>query len=686
MPVGSRGELRSVRTPYETLTAKHVRMRRVALFLSLLLSVLVLPSATTAAPNGDYLLPFSARTVDPVADLPEVTPSGHALVLVQLEARGLDSVVDAVAEVAPVVQPLAPVSLLVWADGPATETIRQLDAVRFAGVLPSDLRVAPSVDADTTRLRVTIVVDGRRVVQEVPGDARVAHALARRADVYSVAEASGSGELRDEKTAQIVATGLSNPTPGYDPKARWGVDGSGVMVGIVDSGVDATHSELDHAVVGCTDYRPGASTCSTPLSASNDPGGHGTHVAGIVAGDGSSGEGDGTFKYGLGVAPGVDMWVQNAIGLGSSRPSFIPLYAEAARRGAVVSQNSWGPAGTPRGYDGDTRDADIIVRDANPATAGNQQLGLVFSVMNGNGGTSTQGTPDEAKNIIGVGATGADRGRDGDDLCTCSAHGPALDGRLLPDLVAPGQGVQSTSSSHGTSCRTPTDPPPSHGPCTGTSMASPHVTGAYALFVERWRKDHEGATPSPALVKAALINTATDLSRFGGRDADDRTLAPIPNNQQGWGRLDVGALMSALSAGVVTEDQGVLLDTSGASHDVTVQAIDPTKPLKVSLVWTDAPGHGMGGSLPAQVNDLDLRVGDGTTTWQGNVFDGGWSVTGGTADGRNTVENVYIQQPGAAPFTVTVSAANLLGDGVPAVGDSTDQDFALFVSNARVAS
>jgi hypothetical protein len=94
----------------------------------------------------------------------------------------------------------------------------------------------------------------------------------------------------------------------------------------------------------------------------------------------------------------------------------------------------------------------------------------------------------------------------------------------------------------------------------------------------------------------------------------------------------------------------------------------------------------MGGDLPALVNDLDLRVSDGTTTWQGNVFGGGWSVTGGTADGRNTVENVYIQQPGAAPFTVTVSAANLLGDGVPGLGDFTDQDFALFVSNARVAS
>ena len=656
-------------------------MRGLVVLLSLL-SLLVLPAPSGAAASQDHVLPFAAGAVDPVADLVEVTPDGENLVLVQLQARGLDRVVDRIAARAAVVQPLAPVSLLVWADGPTTTAIRRLSGVRFAGVLPARLRVAPSVDADTSRLRVTTVVAGRRVAHEVPGDAALARVLAARPDVYSVAQASGPGQLRDEKSAQIVATGAANPSPGYDPLASWGVDGSGVTVAIVDSGVDGTHAELDHAVLGCTDYRPGPNTCQTALSAANDPGGHGTHVAGIVAGDGSSGEGDG-FKYGQGVAPGADLWVQNAIGSGSSRPGMIDLYAESARRGAVVSQNSWGPSGSPQGYDEDTRDTDVVVRDADPAAAGDQPLGLVFSIMNGSGGTSTQGSPDEAKNIIGVGATGSDRGRRGDDLCTCSAHGPALDGRLLPDLVAPGQSVQSTASGHATGCRTLDDLPPSHGSCTGTSMASPHVSGAYALFVERWRAAHGGATPSPALVKAAMVNTATDLSRFGGVDADDQPLAPIPNNQQGWGRLDVGALLRSVDAGVAV-DQGVLLDTAGANHEVQVTAIDPTQPVKVSLVWTDAPGHGMGGDLPALVNDLDLRVGDGTSTWLGNTFADGWSVTGGAADRLNNVENVYLQQPGSGPLTVTVTAANLLGDGVPG-GDGTDQDFALYVSNARIA-
>ena len=420
-------------------------MRRLLLLLTLF-SLLAVPAASQAAPaasSADRLLPFAARTVDPVAELAEVTPRGEALVLVQLQQRGLDGVVDQIAEIAPVVQPLAPISLLIWADGPATEAIRDLSGVTFAGVLPADLRIAPSVDAQTMKLRVTTVLGGQRQVREVPGGIALARLLATRADVYSVAQASGPGELRDEKTAQIVATGQANPPAGYDPAAQWGVDGSGVKVAIVDSGVDAAHPELDQAVLGCTDYRPGGVTCDTPVSKANDFVGHGTHVAGIVAGDGSTGKGDG-YKYGLGVAPGADLWVQNAIDLAAQRPGMIPLFAESAKQGAVVAQNSWGPAGTPQGYDADTRDTDVVVRDGDPTAAGTQPLGLVFSVMNGSGGTSSQGSPDEAKNIIGVGGTGADRGRRGDDLCTCSAHGPALDGRLLPDIVAPGQGVMST--------------------------------------------------------------------------------------------------------------------------------------------------------------------------------------------------------------------------------------------------
>jgi hypothetical protein len=104
--------------------------------------------------------------------------------------------------------------------------------------------------------------------------------------------------------------------------------------------------------------------------------------------------------------------------------------------------------------------------------------------------------------------------------------------------------------------------------------------------------------------------------------------------------------------------------------------------MKIMLVWTDAPGHGLGGSTPAWNNDLDLVVEAGGT-YYGNTFGpDGWSITGGAADIKNNTEGVFLGPipPGAA--TVRVVAANINSDGLPNSGDGTDQDFALVAYNA----
>jgi hypothetical protein len=145
-------------------------------------------------------------------------------------------------------------------------------------------------------------------------------------------------------------------------------------------------------------------------------------------------------------------------------------------------------------------------------------------------------------------------------------------------------------------------------------------------------------------------------------------------------------VLDAWSTGTVHVDQNVVFSRSKARHAVAVTPIDPTRPMKATLVWTDALGPGLGGAVPAWVNDLDLQVTapDGST-YRGNVFAGGTSVTGGAADRRNNVENVYLHSPAAGKHRVTVIAANLLGDGLPNSGTATDQDFALVVTNARAA-
>ena len=210
------------------------------------------------------------------------------------------------------------------------------------------------------------------------------------------------------------------------------------------------------------------------------------------------------------------------------------LMAESHDNGASLSSNSWGPAGTPQGYDNDTMQVDIGVRDADPGTPGNQPLTYVLSLMNGYGGEQTQGSPDEAKNIMTVGSTklqasNGSQNLDINDLSANTAHGPALDGRTIPHMVAPGCYVDSTipTSAHGTLC--------------GTSMAAPHASGAVALFVQHYRSLSGGVDPSPALIKAAFLPVAHDLA--GHLDADGYPLGHPFDSKQGWGRMDAAAVV-----------------------------------------------------------------------------------------------------------------------------------------------
>jgi hypothetical protein len=109
-----------------------------------------------------------------------------------------------------------------------------------------------------------------------------------------------------------------------------------------------------------------------------------------------------------------------------------------------------------------------------------------------------------------------------------------------------------------------------------------------------------------------------------------------------------------------------------------IEVDDPGQPLKITLAWSDAPGAL--GANPALVNDLDLTIATGGQTYRGNVFSGGMSTTGGSADALNNLENVYVAAPGTTA-TVTVHATAVSGDGVPFSGDTTDQDFALVCNN-----
>ncbi|HVL32764.1 MAG TPA: S8 family serine peptidase [Actinomycetota bacterium] len=495
--------------------------------------------------------------------------------------------------------------------------------------------------------------------------------------MLTIGPATEGVELYDETSSQIVGGNVSAGTvaPGYRAflDAR-GVDGTGVTIAIADSGIDDNHPDLAGRVAARTDF--------TALPDLKDSDGHGTHVAGIAGGGGvlaPNGNDPKGFTYGLGVAPGatlVDVGVlgiiEEAVGV-DDFPPFEAASRYAVRNGAIGWNASWGSGEGPQaGYVTSARTMDVIARDADWETPGAQPFILVFAA--GNDGTSGMGAPNEAKNLISVAASRSTRAGDIDTIAGFSSRGPTRDGRIGPTVTAPGESVVSTRGLPATVlCNTPPrDAAPLvglYGVCSGTSMAAPHVTGAVAVVTQWWRQRHGGVTPSPAMVKALLVNSATDMKA-----------ADIPNRHEGWGRVNLRELLDPASHRIEI-DGTVVFGEPGDDYTLEVRPVDPSRPMKVSLAWSDAPAAP--NAAIALVNDLDLTVTTDGASYVGNRFAGGTSVTGGTPDRREVNENVFVAAP-SGTYLVRVSAANVPGDGVPFAGDATDQDFALVLTNATL--
>ena len=175
---------------------------------------------------------------------------------------------------------------------------------------------------------------------------------------------------------------------------------------------------------------------------------------------------------------------------------------------------------------------------------------------------------------------------------------------------------------------------------------------------------------SPALVKAALINTCVDLD-------DSFGTGPVPNNDEGWGRLDLAQIIGSERLHEFVDQTTTL--TSGQTFERRFFVASSEEPLKITLTYTDVPGFPA--SVIALVNDLDLEVtGPGGVVYRGNQFHEGESVPNPKgADNLNNVEGVCLKVPIPGEYIVRVRARSVREDArldTPGV----DQDFALVVS------
>ncbi len=337
-------------------------------------------------------------------------------------------------------------------------------------------------------------------------------------------------------------------------------------------------------------------------------------------------------------------------------------------------------------------------------------MAIVFSA--GNSGYNplriTLGPPGNAKNVITVGASENTRPFGAPDLCNVgddaadsaldvaffSSRGPTGDYRIKPDLVAPGTHiVGGVSQSEAQRAATPARPTgealacfDATGVCggsvdgfypagqqwytasSGTSHSTPAVAGAVALL-RQWFLNQGLPSPSPAMTKAFLVNSARYVTGAG----DD-----LPSIHQGMGLVDLSAAFDGTPR-LLRDQAAEDVFTATGQQRIFQGTADASKPLRITLAWTDAPGPSFAN---AWVNDLDLAVTAAGVTYVGNKFSGPTSIAGGLPDRRNNLESVFLPVGAAGAFTVTVTAANIAGDGVPGNDYPLDQDFALVVTNA----
>jgi len=426
------------------------------------------------------------------------------------------------------------------------------------------------------------------------------------------------------------------------------------------------------------------------------------------------------FHYGLGVAPFATVGSSVIFDPDNfTFPDYEDLQSRAYRDGARISTNSWG-TGFP-GYSFDSQRYDALVRDAQPVGSavpapGNQQMSIVFAAGNRGPASNTVGSPGTGKNVFTVGASenvhshsssnGGDNptGNDGcsipdtgadslSDISFFSSRGPTTDGRVRPDIVAPGThvtggvfqipsppplGMADACFNASEVCGLPTSNffplgQQFYTTSSGTSHSTPAVAGGAAL-VRQWFINQGMSPASPAMTKAFLMNSARYLTGAGANDT-------LPSSSQGMGLMDLGRAFDSTPR--IFRDQVDLFTATGQSFTWTGTISDASKPFRVTLAWTDAPGSTVGNAFN---NDLDLVVVAGGNVYKGNVFSGPNSVTGGSADRRNNVESVFLPAGITGSFAVIVTAANINSDGVPNNASPLDQDFALVIYNGEAAT
>ncbi len=426
------------------------------------------------------------------------------------------------------------------------------------------------------------------------------------------------------------------------------LDGSGQIVAVADSGLDEDHGDFGSRVIANNDVINDGSTADRWS-------GHGTHVSCSVLGDGFRG------PY-AGVAPAAQLYFQameNDNTGNFQSPSLNSLINSAYNAGARTHTNSWGNNGGFGQYSSDSRDVDDRANTYDRYYSGGEGLTILFAAGNDGPDENTVSPPATAKNVVTVGMHQNRYSGAPEYIMQGSSRGPLDDDRIKPDVLAPGGYVWSCRAQEASDTGDASGSSNWYLEYTGTSMATPNAAGAAALIREYLEEIALRESPQGALIKALLILGAEDV---GSPD--------IPNNNEGWGRINLRNSLAPPNGQGVWVDDRSLLSATGNSKSYTFDIDQSDDQFKAVLAWSDEAASTW--SSTQLVNNLNLEVTDPNgLKYLGNDFANGYSTTGGNADSLNNVEVVLIDSAIVGTWTVEVIDVNH--------GGSRSQPFSLAV-------
>lgn len=581
------------------------------------------------------------------------------------------------------------------------ETIKPMLA---ANILTARWELVLHPYADRAALETWLAAEGIRVVASSAYKLRIeaSEKVARRCGEFvEVAEVVPwvPPKLQLDRARSLIR---GEPPPSMATGAF--VTGKGVVVGIADSGLDVAHPAFAGAAIQVI--------ARGRAGDGSDPHGHGTHVTGTIGGRPS-----GALAHLGGIAPDVQLVVQSVLDatgeLGGLGDDLTDLLDEAYKKEVRIHNDSWG-ANVGAAYTTSSLEIDRFVWE---------HPDMLVVIAAGNAGTCLDpappnkrrtaagwvdwyslGAPGTSKNALVVGASRSDRTMGGwsrlshrdlwpnrfpagsvaeetvsgnqEALAGFSSRGLCDDQRIKPDVVAPGTDIAAPRASTAPSFHFAGMVPGtqrSFAYMSGTSMATPIVTGTAALIREYLQRDRACPKPSAALLKAILINGARPLTSAQARG--DTSLEGVPNPHQGFGCIDLvrsipldGSFRLAFHDN--WQDSAKAFSKLGSNRRRFQFTTDAPAPLRITLAYTDYWWRSLQNNLDIIVECSPPPPLPPLAKMYGNQ---NLSVLVKMPDSTNNVETVKLDDAPAGTWIVSVIATNLLHDG---------QHFALAVAGS----